>query len=169
MVIQRTAKASIHLKRCTLHDNLSDFQPNYPPPNQGQQKASYLMVLKIICRFSWGGRFVKSDFNPPGSARKMLVRFMSNVVRADVDCNTQEYKESAQIHAQHTREATGRCASKTHIPRGRKRLLCMCRFISARAGLSPALETKARPCPLLNGHPGHTWVSFLFSQKGSSV
>lgn len=93
-------------KECTLHDNLSDFQPNYPPPNQEQQKTSYLVVLKIICRFSWGGRFVKSDFNPPCSARKMtyVVRFMSNVVRADVDCNAREYKESTQIHAQHTRE-----------------------------------------------------------------
>lgn len=65
---------------------------------------------------------MKSDFNPPRSALKMtyVVRFMSNVVRADVDCNAQEYKESAQIHAQHTREAAGRCASKTHIPRARK-------------------------------------------------
>lgn len=65
---------------------------------------------------------MKSDFNPPSSAQKMayVVRFMSNVVRADVDCNAREYKESAQIHAQHRREATGRCASKTHIPRVRK-------------------------------------------------
>lgn len=95
---------------------------------------------------------MKSDFNPPRSARKVthVVRFMSNVVHADVHCNAQEYKESAQIRA------------RKFLEHSHKQLFCTCRVISARAGLSPAPETKARPGPLLNGHPGHTWVSFPF-------